>query len=380
MTSSDGQNPQATLVVVAGSGRSGTSTIAGVLKTIGLTVPPPEIPGNATNPRGFFEPRWVVDFQSNLLRKSVARVTDARPAAFLSTQQVGARPATRDVVGDWLKGHVSPGAELVVKDPRSSWFLPMWRQAALDAGAGIAFVTMLRHPAEVVGSKDHYYKAAKQGDTPRHAQTRVAAGWINIVLQSEFSTRDSRRTFVRYNDLLEDWRAVVGQITRDIDLRAGREMTEEVVAEVDAFVDPGLRRIRTGWDEVDCPANVRELAQEIWDQLGVLADNGGFQEGAKQALDACRARYEEMYTDAEALAQSSIQAAAGRAKRTARRRARRAARKRIVEAKREAARASRKARRAQRALAAHQAQAAQSTPRRLARRARRLARRVRSRG
>ena len=58
----------------------------------------------------------------------------------------------------------------------------------------------------MVGSKDHYYKAAKAGDTPRHAQTRGTAGWINMALHTEYSTRDARRTFVRYDDLLDDWR------------------------------------------------------------------------------------------------------------------------------------------------------------------------------
>ncbi len=202
-----GQRPRSTVVVVAGSGRSGTSTIAGVLKMIGLRVPPPEVPGDASNPRGFFEPQWVVEQHSRLLRASGARLTDARPGAFAATEETGSEGMNRHEVGTWLRSQVEPGVDLVVKDPRSSWFLPMWRQAAIDADIEIAFLTMLRHPAEVVGSKDHYYKAAKVGDTRRHAQTRGVGGWINVALQTEFSTRDVRRTFIRYNDLLSDWRA-----------------------------------------------------------------------------------------------------------------------------------------------------------------------------
>lgn len=322
-----GQRDRATVVVVAGSGRSGTSTIAGVLKTIGLRVPPPEVPGDATNPRGFFEPKWVVDRQAKLLRASGVRLTDARPAAFSLTESNGSESTVRHEVGTWLRSHVEPGVDLVVKDPRSSWFLPMWRQAALDADIGIAILTMLRHPAEVVGSKDHYYKAAKMGDTPRHAQTRGVAGWINVALHTEYSTRDARRTFVRYNDLLSDWRAVVGQISRDLGLAAAASVSPEKAHEVDSFVDPGLRRIRTEWSEVDCPEEVRDLAQETWEQLSVLADNGGFDEDAQRRLDACRERYERMYDDAEALAQSSVDAAAGRARREVRAEVRKAARK-----------------------------------------------------
>jgi glycosyltransferase involved in cell wall biosynthesis len=334
MTSSHGSDTDATVVVVAGSGRSGTSTIAGVLKTIGLRVPPPEVKGDRTNPRGFFEPRWVVDFQTKLLRRSDSRLTDARPSAFDATAKVAAEEDTRRLVAAWLRGHVTPGAELVVKDPRSSWFLPMWRQAATDAGARIAFLTMLRHPAEVVGSKDHYYKAAKAGDTPRHAQTRGAAGWINVALHTESATRDARRTFVRYNDLLEDWRAVVDQVSRDLDLKAGRELDAEVAAEVDAFVDPGLRRIRTGWDEVDCPPAVRDLAQQVWEELSILADNGGFDDEAQRRLDECRDRYEELYGDAEALAQSSVDSAVVVVRREARRHVRHEVRKARAAAKR----------------------------------------------
>ena len=324
--------PRAKVVVVAGSGRSGTSTIAGVLKMIGLTVPQPEVEGNQTNPRGFFEPQWVVDFQSKLLRQSTARLTDARPTAFESTHEVGKREGNRRVVGAWLRGHAHPGGEVVVKDPRSSWFLPMWRQASADADAEIAFLTMLRHPAEVVGSKDHYYKAAQAGDTPRHAQTRGTAGWINVALHTEFSTRDARRTFVRYDDLLEDWRAVVSQVSRDLGLAAAQSVGDDAAAEVDAFVDPGLRRIRTEWHEVDCPAAVRELAQEVWEQLGVLSERGGFDPDAEDRLDDCRRRYVELYGDAEALAQSSIDAAAVQARRTAKEEARRRHRQKDVDA------------------------------------------------
>ena len=52
---------------VVGSGRSGTSTMAGTLRTLGLHVPQPEVVADATNPKGFGEPRWVVDLHHELL-------------------------------------------------------------------------------------------------------------------------------------------------------------------------------------------------------------------------------------------------------------------------------------------------------------------------
>ena len=83
------------LVVVAGSGRSGTSTVAGALHYLGLLVPPPQVEANESNPRGFFEPRWVVDLQSRLLKKARVELTDARPDAFEETHRIGSDPETR---------------------------------------------------------------------------------------------------------------------------------------------------------------------------------------------------------------------------------------------------------------------------------------------
>ncbi len=324
MTASETRATRPRVVVVAGSGRSGTSTVAGVLKMLGLHIPPPEVPGDKTNPRGFHEPLWAVRFQTRQLRHASVLLTDSRPQAFTRTAERAERAGVAAEAGDWLREHVVEGAELLVKDPRNSWFLPMWRRAASDAGAEVAFLTMLRHPAEVVGSKDKYYKGASAGETPRHAQTTRVASWVNVALFTEATTRDADRSFVLYNDLLDDWRPVMRRTLSELGLRE-REFTAEMQADVDEFVDPGLRRVRTGWDEIECPDGVRELAQEVWEQLCVLAASGGFDEAAQARLDAAREQYVRLYADAEALAQSSADAARREGLRLGRRRAAREA-------------------------------------------------------
>ena len=44
--------PGTPLVLVSGSGRSGTSSLAGALKRLGLHVPQPAVAASETNPRG----------------------------------------------------------------------------------------------------------------------------------------------------------------------------------------------------------------------------------------------------------------------------------------------------------------------------------------
>ena len=83
------------LVLVAGSGRSGTSLFSGILQRLGYHVPQPEVPADATNPRGFAESQWVVDFHTRLLRAARVQVSDARPAAWALTARGRARRGGR---------------------------------------------------------------------------------------------------------------------------------------------------------------------------------------------------------------------------------------------------------------------------------------------
>ena len=59
------------LLLVVGVGRSGTSLMAGILCQLGFHIPQPEVKADETNPRGFGEPRWVVDFHTRLLQQAL---------------------------------------------------------------------------------------------------------------------------------------------------------------------------------------------------------------------------------------------------------------------------------------------------------------------
>jgi hypothetical protein len=82
------------LVLVVGVGRSGTSLLAGILGQLGFHIPRPEVKANSTNPRGFGEPRWVVDFHAALLRSQRITVNDSRPAAWEPAARAGEDPAS----------------------------------------------------------------------------------------------------------------------------------------------------------------------------------------------------------------------------------------------------------------------------------------------
>src|ERR687886_233510 len=108
------------LVLVASSGRSGTSLMSGTLQRLGFHVPAPEVPADETNPRGFAESQWVVDFHTRLLRRAGVQLSDARPVAWALTAEVALDEAVASELGGWLARQFAVSPHLVIKDPRLS--------------------------------------------------------------------------------------------------------------------------------------------------------------------------------------------------------------------------------------------------------------------
>ena len=298
------------LVLVVGVGRSGTSLLAGILGQLGFHIPQPEVNADATNPRGFGEPRWVVDFHTRLLKDRRVTVNDARPAAWEDTRAAEESPEVYGELREWLRAQVDQRGAVVVKDPRTVWFLPLWMRVSGDLGVPPTFVTMLRHPAETLAS------ARKSYGTWQTAASRAAA-WLNVSLETEHMTRDAQRVFVRYEDLLADWRREVARTGELLDLPLLSRPAPTRAAGVDEFVDPALHRNRVGWEELEVPASVRDLAERVWEQLQPLASHAGDDAGARAPLDAARRDFHALYAEAESIAQSSITAVKPRRKRAA---------------------------------------------------------------
>jgi hypothetical protein len=280
---------------VAGTGRSGTSTISGILSRLGLHVPQPEVAPDPSNPRGFCEPRWVVDFHDRLLARCGVQVADARPAAWRLAESYD--DADARLLGDWLEAQLSASPRLLVKVPRSLRFLPRWVSVGAARGVAPDFLTMLRPPAEVVGSRRAQYN---RGLEDAHG----VAGWVNLMLGTELATRGSRRVVVNYHALLADWAgttraACAGLGLDDLWLAVS---DPHLAARMDAFVDPGLRRVRASWDDLVLPDRMAGVARAAWEALVT---------GDRVALDAARAELAEVYAEAEAVARSSVLAAAG---------------------------------------------------------------------
>jgi hypothetical protein len=313
-------------VIVIGPGRSGTSTVAGALAKSGLEVPGRAIKGNPTNPSGFFEPRWVVDLHRELLDRAHVGTMDASPAALAEAAKVAGSPDVRGRLRDWLRERLEEQPRLVVKDPRTIWFSDLWVETARELGVEPGFVTMLRHPAEVSASRQKYYSKSERA-AAREAEINRIAGWVNVALTAEQVSRGSRRSFIRYTDLVADWRGALGRIGDALDVPF--EPTLDTSPHpVDEFIDPTLHRVRVDWADVDVPAHLQEVGERAWQALGTLADAGESEETARR-VDEVREDYAQLASDARALCRTEIR----RAEVTARQRGRRQLRRELAAAR-----------------------------------------------
>jgi hypothetical protein len=300
------------VLFVAGAGRSGTSTMAGLMRIMGMHVPQPEVDADETNPKGFGEPRWVVDHHDRLLKEAIVQVSDSRPEAWFETGRVSTREPERIKTAEWLQEHFEVSPELVVKDPRLSWFIGLWRVAAIRCGATPVFATMLRPPAEVVGSKQTYY-------ANRLGSAHLAASWLNMLLHTERATRESvadgGRVFVRYGDLLDDWVKTTMHVAETLQLQHVLHCDSEQIRDGHRFVDPGLRRVSQSLEDLQLPPRLHDLTAATWEELNKLADPGGDTPEVHQALDQLREEYVDLYEEAAAISRSSVVAAEQRLKR-----------------------------------------------------------------
>jgi len=163
---------------------------------------------------------------------------------------------------------------------------------------------MLRHPAEVVRSKLHWYQNMTLFDANR------AAGWLNTMLFTERATRDYRRAFVRFEDLLEDWTQPIARVSAQLEVptlvnaRAREQLT------ADSLVDNSLHRSKATWEDLDVPKGLIYLTEQVWEDLLSLADpETDGDEAVLTRLDGHRERYVSFYSHAEQVAQSTTLAA-----------------------------------------------------------------------
>jgi hypothetical protein len=198
-------NRQALLIL--GVHRSGTSAMTGAVIQLGARAPKTLMRTEHDNPLGHWESDAFYQFHERLLKSAGTEWSDwtrINPAWFGS-------PAADEFAAELqalLEQEFGRAPLFAVKDPRVCRFVPFWLRNLEDAGVTTtAAILTIRHPFEVAASL-----AVRNG----FETGRSVLMWLRHVLEAEFETRTIKRSFVRFDDLLADWRAVVRRVSVDI--------------------------------------------------------------------------------------------------------------------------------------------------------------------
>jgi tetratricopeptide (TPR) repeat protein len=263
-----------TVIVVLGMHRSGTSLCARLLRELGVELGAPLAKPGFDNPDGFFEHAEVLRCHQTLLlalgaewdtSRLVAPIPDAFWTGKIATEgkQRMAQIVTRQL-------HAGGGV-WGFKDPRTLWFLPLWRQVFAELGVRPVWLMTVRAPGAVAASlfvrdglpvphgsliwAEHYLSAL------RHLGPEIAG----ILLYERWFEDDARQV-----DALA---ALIGGAPAAARAAARRAIKPGFRHQTDALGGIELARTVHGWLSQDRPdlAQLQSAAETLWRSLEALA-------------------------------------------------------------------------------------------------------------
>ena len=239
---------QAVCVIVAGMHRSGTSALTRVLSLLGCSLPTNLLAANSGNETGYWEPAKIMELNDRLLASAGCGWDDwtAVPADwFQSLEAAGHREEAAEI----FKAEYPKARLTVLKDPRVCRLMPFWLDVLRDVGVDPVVAIPVRNPLEVVRSL-----AERDGSDPHHNRLL----WTRHVLDAERYSRGVPRYFCAYDTLLENWSAVMSQMSEALGVRWPR-MSAQTVMDVEAFLKPQHRR-----HELDPALFLRDRNESEW--------------------------------------------------------------------------------------------------------------------
>ena len=193
---------------VLGSHRSGTSALARTLNLLGLRLPADLVGPNPTNPEGHWEPRKLVQLNDRLLADHERHWADPKPmpSRWRDDPRYGSQVAEAAAL---MRDDFPDMDRLIVKDPRLSRLLPIWRDALSGFAVEPVCLIAWRNPLEVAMSLH------------RRDRMEIAHAlqlWRTYQLEAEFHSRELPRAVIRYDELVADWETSLGAAFAELGL------------------------------------------------------------------------------------------------------------------------------------------------------------------
>jgi hypothetical protein len=286
--SAAGDNPSARrALLVLGMHRSGTSALTRVLGLSGAALPRHKMAPAEDNALGFWESQPIVDAHDSFLEEAGTgweAIADYPPAMFASDEAAACRRALISLVA-WEYGDA---ALFILKDPRISRLMPLWRPVLSELGITPRIVIMVRNPLEISNSLK-----VRSGWSER----RALLVWLRYMLAAERDTRDLARCFVGYDQLMRDWRGTVDRLSDQLGITFPERSPARQEC-IDRFIRADLRHHRHRTDALLQRDDIADCVKQAHRCFSTAAETGTVDQTALDriatALDEAEARLGHM--------------------------------------------------------------------------------------
>ena len=182
--------------------------MAGLLGEMGCDLPYDQSAAAEMNAKGFFESTRITTLNEDILASAGMTWFDLNrfPDSWYASPRA---PEFRKRASPALLGAFGGSRQFVMKDPRNCRLIPFWEDILAGQEVQPVYVCIHRDPGEVAASLMRW-----AGYEPLYGQVL----WLRHVLDAEIATRGRKRIFITYDQLLSDWREVVGRISSQLDL------------------------------------------------------------------------------------------------------------------------------------------------------------------
>ncbi len=251
--------------LIMGSGRSGTSLMAGLLSDIGFYQGARFLRPKEDNPKGFFEDRYINDLNERImgsalsfthlrwLHRLLPRIplrTNGWMALLPLDARVEASPSQQAEITALVAQE-----PYCYKDPRFSYTYPAWKPfLAGGEGEPALAIAVFRHPAEVCASVLSFFSRRRASYSPSF----VFEVWLGVY---QHILRHARQggdwLFVEYRDLLS------GQAIPPVEQKLGTATNRRMI-------DPALNRSRERAAGLETP----KACLDMYNRLLALAERG----------------------------------------------------------------------------------------------------------
>jgi hypothetical protein len=249
-------------IIILGMHRSGTSATTGMLQCLGVTLGKKLYAGHANiNAKGYFEHSDLADTNEEALLALNSAWDDIlpKPTDWWHCKELD---HYSQKIKRYLRKDFSHADVWAVKDPRVCRLLPWWINIMAAEGIEAKYLIVIRPPHEV------YLSLKKRDDFSLEKSYLL---WILHYLDAEYWTRGLPRTFVTFENLVNNTVAAFMNIEKTLDLHFPIPLNQASEG-LSQFISKDLIHHRQHLSEGGEQSELIELGMALHSQLIAVAN------------------------------------------------------------------------------------------------------------